>query len=162
MHLRRWLGRSSPGFTFVELVVATAVLMVLASAALPVARVSMRRQNESDLRRVLREMRFAIDRFKDYADTQMIAPTDLRPGSENYPASLELLVEGVTRANDASGRRLKFLRRIPIDPITGRAEWGLRSYADPPDTKTWSGSNVYDVYSKAEGRGLDGSRYRDW
>jgi general secretion pathway protein G len=160
--LHRWLRRSSPGYTFVELVIATAVLMVLASAALPVARVSMRRQNESDLRRTLREMRTAIDLFKDYADRGMIGAIDLRPGSENYPASLDVLVDGVALANDASGRRKKFLRRIPIDPITGRAEWGLRSYTDPPDAKTWSGSSVYDVYSKAEGRGLDGSRYRDW
>ncbi len=159
---RHWLRRSSPGYTFLELVIATAVLMVLASAALPVARVSMRRQNEADLRRVLREMRHAIDQFKDNADRGNIASTDLRPGSENYPASLEMLVEGVTFANDATGRKKKFLRRIPIDPITGRAEWGLRAYADAPDAKTWSGSNVYDVYSKAEGRGLDGSRYRDW
>jgi general secretion pathway protein G len=160
--LRGWLRRSAPGYTFVELVVATAVLMVLASAALPVARVSMRRQNEADLRRVLREMRTAIDQFKDYADQGMIGAADLRTGSENYPASLDILVDGVSFANDASGRRKKFLRRIPIDPITGRAEWGLRAYTDPPDAKTWGGSSVYDVYSKAEGRGLDGSRYRDW
>jgi general secretion pathway protein G len=162
MTLRRWLHRSSPGYTFVELVIATAVLMVLASAALPIARVSMRRQNESDLRRVLREMRLAIDQFKDYADRGMIGSTDVPPSSENYPRSLDMLVDGVVLANDASGRRKKFLRRIPIDPITGRADWGLRAYGDPPDTKAWGGSSVYDVYSKAEGRGLDGSRYRDW
>jgi general secretion pathway protein G len=162
MTLQRWLRGSSSGFTFIELVVATAVLMILASAALPFARVSMRRQNETDLRRVLRETRLAIDQFKDYADRGAISPTDLRPGSENYPASLELLVEGVPLNNDASGRRKKFLRRIPIDPLTGRAEWGLRSYSDAPDAKTWGGLNVFDVYSKAEGRGLDGSRYRDW
>jgi len=162
MTMRRWLSRSSPGYTFVELVVATAVLMVLASAALPVARVSMRRQNESDLRRVLREMRTAIDSFKDNADRNMISVTEIRPGSENYPASLETLVDGVLLQNDATGRRKKFLRRIPIDPMTGRADWGLRAYGDPPDAKAWGGMNVYDVYSKAEGRGLDGSKYRDW
>jgi general secretion pathway protein G len=162
MTIHRWLRRSSPGYTFVELVVATAVLMVLASAALPVARVSMRRQNESDLRRVLREMRTAIDQFKDHADRGMLAAYEVRAGSENYPTSLEQLVDGVVLANDATGRRKKFLRRIPVDPVTGRAEWGLRAYADAPDSKVWGGSNVYDVYSKAEGRGLDGSRYRDW
>ena len=162
MSLNRWLRASSSGYTFIELVVATAVLMILASAALPIARVSMRRQNEADLRRVLREMRTAIDHYKDYADRGMLAMTETRPGSENYPPSLEVLVDGVVLANDATGRRKKFLRRIPIDPITGRAEWGLRAYTDPPDAQTWGGLNVFDVYSRAEGRGLDGSRYRDW
>ena len=162
MSLNRWLRASPSGYTFIELVVATAVLMILASAALPIARVSMRRQNEADLRRVLREMRTAIDQYKDYADRGALAMTETRPGSENYPPSLEVLVDGVVLAADATGRRKKFLRRIPIDPVTGRAEWGLRAYTDPPDAQTWGGLNVFDVYSKAEGRGLDGSRYRDW
>ncbi len=162
MKFRRWLRRSSPGYTFIELVVATAVLMILASAALPVARVSMRRQNEADLRRVLREMRTAIDQYKDHADLGMLGVTELRAGGDNYPPSLEVLVDGVVLANDATGRKKRFLRRIPVDPITGRAEWGLRSYTDAPNSTAWGGMNVFDVYSKAEGRGLDGSRYRDW
>ncbi len=162
MARRGWTRRSSAGYTFIELIVATAVLMILASAALPIARVSMRRQNEADLRRVLREMRTAIDQYKDYSDLGLLGVTETRLGTEGYPPSLEVLVDGVVMANDATGRKKKFLRRIPIDPITGRAEWGLRSYTDAPNATTWGGLTVYDVYSKAEGRGLDGSRYRDW
>lgn len=160
--MRTWFRRSSPGFTFIELIVATAVMMILASAALPLARVSIRRQKESHLRQELRAMRTAIDRFKDLADGGGIATTALRLGCENYPPSLDALVDGVPRANDASGRPVRFLRRIPIDPVTSRAEWGLRSYMDAPDATAWGGQCVYDVYSKAEGRGLDGTRYRDW
>jgi general secretion pathway protein G len=160
--MRAWLRRSSPGFTFVELVVATAVMMILASAALPLARVSIRRQKESMLRYELRAMRTAIDRFKDLADAGGISVTSLRLGCENYPPSLETLVEGVPRANDASGRPVKFLRRVPLDPVTGRDDWGLRAYSDAPDATAWGGQCVYDVYSRAEGRALDGSRYRDW
>jgi general secretion pathway protein G len=153
---------SSPGYTFVELIIVTAVMMVLASAALPLARVSIRRQQESELHRELREMRAAIDKFKDSADTNMVAATDLRLGCENYPPSLEVLVEGVARANDASGTKLKFLRRVPVDPITNQADWGLLAYTDPPDATSWGGNCVYDVYSKAAGKGLNGTKYRDW
>jgi general secretion pathway protein G len=161
--MSRWFLKSSGGYTFIELIIATAVLMVLASAALPLARVSIRRQKESELRHELRTVRGAIDRFKDLADSPNgIAATELRPGCENYPSSLDVLVDGVTRANDASGRKVKFLRRVPIDPLTGRADWGLRAYSDPPDSTVWGGQCVYDVYSKAEGRALDGTRYRDW
>jgi general secretion pathway protein G len=144
------------------LIIATAVMMILASAALPLARVSIRRQKETYLRTELRSMRAAIDRFKDLADTGGVAATALRLGCENYPASLETLVEGVPRSNDASSRPVKFLRRVPLDPITGRADWGLRAYSDAPDATSWSGQCVFDVYSKAPGRALDGTRYRDW
>lgn len=160
--MHRWLRRSSPGFTFIELVVATAVLMILASAALPLARVSIRRQRESELRYTLRQTREAIDKFKDMADRGQIAATELRLGNENYPESLEQLVEGVTRANDATGTKVKFLRRIPIDPITGEGNWGLRSLQDDPKATVWGGRNVFDIYSKAQGNALDGSKYRDW
>jgi general secretion pathway protein G len=160
--MRHWLSRSSPGYTFIELIIATAVIMVLASAALPLARVSMRRQKEVELRRSLREMRTAIDDFKRWADAQRISTIDVNIGSENYPPSLEILVEGVPFANDPSGRKKKFLRRIPIDPMTGAADWGLRAYTDSPDAKVWGGQSVFDVYSKAQGRGLDGTLYRDW
>jgi general secretion pathway protein G len=136
--------------------------MILASAALPIVRISIRRQREADLHRTLREVRAAIDKFKDYADSQRIAPADLQFGSEGYPASLEQLVEGVPMANDASGRKWKFLRRIPLDPLTGRAEWGMRSYQDDPKAMVWGGQNVYDIYSKVDGVGLDGTKYRDW
>jgi general secretion pathway protein G len=160
--MQRWRDRRSAGYTFIELIIATAVIMILASAALPLARVSVRRQKETYLRTELRTMRAAIDRFKDLADTGGIASTALRLGCENYPPSLEALVDGVPRSNDASSRPVKFLRRIPLDPITGRADWGLRAYSDPPDATTWSGQCVFDVYSKAPGRALDGTRYRDW
>jgi general secretion pathway protein G len=154
---------TAAGYTFIELVVATAILMILASAALPLARVSIRRQQEAELRRDLREMRTAIDRFKDMADAPNgIATTATRLGCENYPPSLEILVEGVPRANDASGNKIKFLRRIPIDPITHSTDWGLRSYTDAPNATVWGGQCVFDVYSKAPGTGLDGTKYRDW
>jgi len=150
------------GFTFIELVVCTAVMMILASAALPIVRISIRRQREADLHRTLREVRAAIDKFKNYADSNQIASADLQFGSEGYPASLEQLVEGVPIANDASGRKWKFLRRIPLDPLTGKAEWGMRSYQDDPKSMVWGGQNVYDIYSKVDGVGLDGTKYRDW
>ncbi len=158
----RWMRRSSGGFTFIELVVATAVIMILASAALPLVRISIRRQRETELRADLRQMRAAIDKFKDYADAGRIAPTEVQFASENYPTSLQQLVDGVALNNDASGRKMKFLRRIPIDPITNSTDWGLRSYQDQPGSTTWGGQNVYDVYSKADGKGLDGTKYKDW
>jgi general secretion pathway protein G len=158
----KWARKSAPGFTFVELIVATAVMLILASAALPIVRVSIKRQREKDLHFTLREMRLAIDKFKDYADSGRIAQFELNFASEHFPASLEQLVEGVAVANDTTGKKFKFLRRIPIDPMTGRAEWGLRAYQDPPDSKVWGGQSVWDVYSKAEGIGLDGTKYRDW
>lgn len=160
---RRALFRKAVGgFTFIELLVTTAVLMVLASAALPLARVTMKRQRESELRRCLREMRSAIDRFKDMADSQVIAPMEVPFGSEGYPKSLTALVEGVSRNNDATGSKIKLLRRVPIDPMTGEAEWGMRSYQDRPDSAVWGGQNVYDVYSKSAGIALDGTKYKDW
>ena len=161
MRIRR-LQSSAAGFTFIELVVATFVMLILASAALPIVRISVRRQNERDLKYALKEIRIAIDKFKDAADRQQIAQSELQYGSEGYPASLEVLIEGVAMANDATGRKLKFLRRIPIDPILGRAEWGMRSQQDAPDSKAWGGQNVYDIYTKYDGVALDGSKYKDW
>lgn len=150
------------GFTFIELIVTTAVIMVLASAALPIMRISIRRQREAELHRILRETRLAIDEFKRQADLGVIGGADIPFGSENYPSSLQQLVDGVTRTNDASGRKLKFLRRVPIDPLTGTTDWGMRSYQDDPKSTTWGGQNVFDIYSKAEGVGLDGTKYKDW
>jgi general secretion pathway protein G len=154
--------RSERGYTFVELIIVSTVLLVLASAVMPLAQVTSQRHRESELRRNLREMRTAIDRFKDAVDTGAIPTTALRPGSEGYPPTLDVLVEGVAAANDASGRKLKFLRRVPLDPMTNSTEWGLRAYQDSPDTTSWGGQNVFDVYSKSEGVGLDGTKYRDW
>ena len=154
--------RSERGYTFVELIIVSTVLLILASAVMPLAQVTSQRHREAELRRNLREMRTAIDRFKDAVDTGAIPTTALRPGSEGYPPSLDILVEGVAAANDASGRMIKFLRRVPIDPMTSSTEWGLRAYQDAPDTTSWGGQNVFDVYSKSEGVGLDGTKYRDW
>jgi general secretion pathway protein G len=107
-------------------------------------------------------MRTAIDRFKDSVDQGLIATTELRPGSEGYPEDLETLVDGVPAANDASGRKLRFLRRVPVDPMTNSTDWGKRSYQDKPDATSWGGQNVYDVYTTSDGTGLDGTKYRDW
>lgn len=157
----KWRSREG-GFTFVELLVVSTLLLILASAVMPLARVTMQRQREVELRRDLRDMRTAIDKFKDAADAGAIAPTEIQAGSQNYPPSLEVLVNGVTKNNDATGVKLKFLRRIPMDPITHSTEWGLRSYQDKPDSTSWGGSNVFDVYCKSDGKALDGTKYKDW
>jgi general secretion pathway protein G len=153
---------SDRGFTFVEVIVVVTLLMIMASAAMPLARVTQQRQKEAELRRSLREMRTAIDKFKDAVDNGLIATTELRPGSEGYPPDLDTLVEGVPAANDASGRKLKFLRRIPIDPMTNGTEWGKRSYQDRSDATSWGGQSVFDVYTTSTAIALDGSKYRDW
>ncbi len=158
--LRR--AKDTRGYTFIELIVVTTIILILASAVQPLAKVAVQRQKETELRRVLREMRNAIDKFKDAADAQMIPATELKPNSEGYPPDLETLIEGVSVANDATGRKLKFLRRIPLDPMTGTTEWGMRSYQDKPDATRWGGQNVYDVFTTSEGTGLDGTKYRDW
>jgi general secretion pathway protein G len=150
------------GYSLVELLAVTVVLLVMASAVMPLTRVTVQRAREAELRRALREMRTAIDRFKDAADLQQIAPQDLKAGAEGYPESLEVLIEGVRANGDASGRKLKFLRRIPIDPMTHSTEWGLRSYQDDADSTSWGGQNVYDVYTQSEGTALDGTKYVDW
>jgi general secretion pathway protein G len=158
--LRR--ARGQAGFTFIELVVVSTLLLILASAVLPLAKSTIQRSREIELRRTLREMRTAIDKYKDAVDAGLISGPDVKAGSEGYPPTLEVLVEGVKVSNDASGRRLKFLRRIPIDPMTHTTDWGLRSYQDKADSTSWGGQNVYDVYSKSEAAALDGSKYKDW
>jgi general secretion pathway protein G len=160
--LSRRVAAGEAGYSFIELLVVVSILFVLASAAMPLAQVASQRNRETELRRDLREMRTAIDKFKDAVDQGLIPSTEVKPGSEGYPEKLETLVEGVTAAGDASGRKLKFLRRIPVDPMTGKADWGFRSYQDKPDSTTWGGQNVYDVFSKAEGDALDGTKYKDW
>jgi len=150
------------GFTFIELVIVTTILLILASTVMPLAQVTAQRQREAELRRALREMRTALDRFKDAVDLGLIPQTELEPANEGYPPDLETLVEGVSAANDASGRKLKFLRRIPIDPMTQTSEWGLRSYQDDPDATSWGRQNVFDVFTTSEGIALDGTNYRDW
>jgi general secretion pathway protein G len=155
-------SHSARGYTFIELLVVTSLIMVLAAAIMPLAKVTARRTREGELRRNLREIRTAIDKYKDAADLGQIGSLDLKVGSENYPPDLQTLVDGVNAANDATGRKLKFLRRIPVDPMTHSAEWGMRSYQDKPDATRWGGQNVFDVYTTFAGTALDGTKYRDW
>ena len=152
----------SKGYTFIELLVVSTMILILASAIMPLARVTATRTREAELRRALREMRTAIDKFKDAADLGQIGSLDIKAGSENYPADLDTLVEGVKAANDATGRKLKFLRRVPIDPMTHGAEWGLRSYQDESGATRWGGQNVFDVHTTFDATALDGTKYRDW
>ena len=155
-------SESARGYSFVELLVVTTIIMILASAIMPLARVTARRQREADLHRALREMRTAIDKYKDAADLGQIGSLDIKVGSENYPPDLQTLVDGVNAANDATGRKLKFLRKIPVDPLTRGTDWGLRSYQDKPDTTRWGGQNVFDVYTTFDGVALDGTKFREW
>ena len=150
------------GYTFVELLVVSAIIIILASAIMPLARVTATRQREAELRRSLREMRTAIDKYKDAADLGQIASLEIKVGAEGYPSDLQSLVDGVSAANDATGRKLKFLRRIPVDPMVHTTDWGLRSYQDKPDATRWGGQNVFDVYTTFEGTALDGTNYRGW
>ncbi|HWR16510.1 MAG TPA: type II secretion system protein [Terriglobales bacterium] len=147
--------RSQRGLTLVELIVAITIMAILAVAALPLARVSVRREKERELRRDLWDMRDAIDRYKEAADRQLF---QVKLGSEGYPPDLETLVKGV----DINGKKVRFLRRIPVDPMTGKAEWGMRSMQDDPDSTSWGGQNVFDVYTQSENTALDGTKYKDW
>ena len=154
-------ARHARGVTYLELVAVATILMILASAILPLGRVTMRRQRELELRRALREMRRSIDAYKGAVDAGQIGGTEVKLGSEGYPPDLETLVKGVNRVG-ALERKLKFMRRIPVDPITSGSEWGLRCYQDDPDSTSWCGENVYDVYSKSTGKALDGTIYNTW
>jgi len=144
--------------TLLELIIASAILLILASAALPTVRLLIVRPKEDELRRDLREMRNAIDRYKDSADLNLIR-TEV--GSEGYPPDLETLVKGVQYSASAESK-IRFLRRIPVDPMTGHAEWNLQSVQDDPDATSPGGNNVFDVHSKSQGTALDGTRYADW
>ncbi|MGA3315178.1 MAG: type II secretion system protein [Candidatus Korobacteraceae bacterium] len=143
------------GFTLVELIVAMTILMVLTAVATPVLRVALQRNKERELRRDLWEMRDAIDRYKDAADRGAF---QTKLDSQGYPPDLDTLVKGV----DSNGKKIRFLRRIPVDPMTGKDEWGLRSMQDDPDSDSWGGQSVFDVYTKSEGTGLDGTKYKTW
>jgi general secretion pathway protein G len=153
--------RSERGTTFIEVIAVATIIAILAAAILPLSRVTRQRQREIELHRSLREIRTAIDRFKEGVDRGMIGGSDVKLGSEGYPQSLETLVEGVNQVG-RPGTKLKFLRRIPVDPFSGKAEWGMRCYQDAPDASSWCGDNVYDVYSLAEGTALDGTKLKDW
>jgi general secretion pathway protein G len=147
--------RGEEGLTLVELIVTVFILGILATAALPVARFTVKRQNERLLRYDLWMMRDAIDKYKDAADKGAF---QTKVDSQNYPPDLETLVNG----EDVQGKKLKFLRKIPVDPMTGKAEWGLRSMQDDPDSTSYGGQSVFDVYSKSQGTALDGTKYATW
>ena len=148
-------GAGKRGVTLIELVVAITILLILTSAVLPIARTRIKRERERDLRHDLWEMRDAIDRYKDAADRGAF---QIKVGSEGYPPDLETLVNGV----DVQGKKVRFLRRIPVDPLTGKTEWGLRSMQDDPNSTSWGGQNVFDVYTKSEDTALDGTKYSEW
>jgi general secretion pathway protein G len=150
--------RSQAGYTLAELVMVAAVMVILAGVALPSVKFTARRTKEMELRSDLRDMRSAIDEYKRYSDMGLI-PVDL--GTDGYPKDLEVLVEGVEMAGQVD-KKLKLLRRIPVDPMTGEAEWGLRSYQDEADATSWGGEDVYDVYSLSAAVGLNGVPYREW
>jgi general secretion pathway protein G len=143
------------GFTLIELIVATAIMVILVSMAVPITTKAIKRERERELRRDLWMMRDAIDRYKDAADR---AAFQIKLGSEGYPPDLETLVNGV----DSNGKKLKFLRRIPVDPMTGKTEWGLRSMQDDPTSDSWGGESVFDVYTQSNDTALDGTKYKDW
>lgn len=148
--------RRQRGVTLLEMIVVISILLILMGAAVPVVRVSIKRAREVELRRDLWEMRSAIDRYKDAADKNAF---QIKLGTEGYPPDLDTLVNGV---EVQGGKKLRFLRRIPVDPTTGNKDWGLRSMQDDPTSDSWGGQNVFDVYSKSNGTGLDGSKYKDW
>jgi general secretion pathway protein G len=147
-------GREA-GLTLIELIVTVAILGLLASAAVPLARWNIKREKERELRSDLWEMRRAIDAYKDAADKGGI---QTKVDSDNYPPDLDTLVKGV----EIKGKKVRFLRRIPVDPMTGKAEWGLRSEQDDPNSDSFGGQNVYDVYSKSQGTALNGTKYAEW
>jgi len=148
------------GLTYVELLVAMTVLAVLAAVALPMARWDQKRRDEARLRTTLTTMRSAIDKYKELSDKGMIVPSDVE--QLGYPLTLEELVDGVDVGDPDAAEKMRFLARIPVDPMTGLPEWGVRSYQDDWDSDTWGRENVYDVYSLSDRRALDGSYYRDW
>jgi general secretion pathway protein G len=152
---RKRVSRGERGLTLVELIVTFTILSILASAALPIARFQVKREKERELRRQLWSMRDAIDRYKDAADRGAFQ-TKLE--SQNYPPDLQTLVDGV----DVQGKKVRFLRRIPVDPMTGKNEWGMRSMQDDPTSDSFGGQSVFDVYSKSQGTALDGTKYSTW
>lgn len=154
----RQRSTKSAGFTLIELVLAVGILIVLATAAVPLTRVAVKRRKETDLRYRLMTIRKAIDRYKDAADANKI---QVKAGTEGYPPDLDTLVKGV-QLTGSSDKHVHFLARIPKDPMTGNAEWGMRSVQDDTDTTSWGGQDVFDVYSKAQGTALNGTKYSEW
>ena len=157
---RKPRNSAQSGMTLLELIIACGILLILSSMALPIARFTVIREREKELRLDLREMRQAIDKYKDLADQQKIR---VELGSEGYPPDLDTLVKGVALGGSgAAGKNIRFLRRVPKDPMTGRVEWGMRSVQDDPDSTSWGGHNVFDVYTQSTGTATDGTKYSDW
>jgi general secretion pathway protein G len=153
-----WRSRSR-GFSLLELIVTLWILAILLGLAAPLVSMSVKREREYELKRALREIRQAIDYYKAASDAGRI---EVQLDTEGYPTDLQILEDGVEVLNDATGARLKFLRRIPLDPITNSTDWGLRSYQDEPNSNSWGGQNVFDVYCISDEVALDGSYYKDW
>jgi general secretion pathway protein G len=154
----QWRLPPTAGMTLLELIISCSILLILSSMALPIFRYAVIREKESELRYDLRTMKDAIDRYKELAEQHKFR-TEV--GSDNYPPDLETLVTGV-QLGAGNDKKLRFLRKVPVDPMTGRADWGLRSTGDDSDSTSWGGKNVFDVYSKATGTALDGTKYSDW
>jgi len=162
MRISEAMRTREAGFTFLEMVATAGILMILATAILPMARITRTRTREIELRRELRTMRTAIDKYHQAVLEGKIGGTDVKLGSNGYPPDLETLVEGVTQVGRVDGLKLKFLRHIPIDPMSGTAEWGMRCYQDEATSDSWCGQNVWDVFTKSQGKALDGTRYKEW
>jgi general secretion pathway protein G len=153
------------GFTLLEIIIVITVLSVLTAAVIPMVRNSVKRQREEDLRLALRQLRQAIDRYKDYNDRYQGGTIPLEWKTQSgYPKELKILVDGFIPANvvGTSGAKVRFLRRLPEDPITGNTDWGMRSYKDDPTATSWGGEDVFDVFSKSDGTALNGTKYKDW
>ena len=146
------------GFTLIELIITVTIVAILAGLAAPLARNTIRREKEIALKQDLREIRVAIDKYKEASDRGLV---QVKLGTEGYPESLDVLVDGVQMAG-AVDKKLKLLRRIPEDPMTNSAAWGMRSYQDDPKSQSWGGQDVFDVYTKSDGTALDGTKYKDW
>lgn len=151
--------RGERGLTLVELIVAFTIMALLTSMAVPLARYKVQRDKERELRYALRELRKAID---DYKDATLAGKIEVKLGTEGYPESLQQMVDGVKLLQDANGKKIKFLRRIPVDPMTNGRDWGMRAMQDDPASKSWGRQNVFDVYTKSLDKARDGTPYADW